>query len=796
MKLAPHSLYWRIVLYFLMLLAAVLLLTRFVIGNANMRIAADHTADELKQGERILLRVLDDRGTRLQQAVSILVADFAFRKTVATADPATMQSALSNHGGRLRADTGLVISDDKRIVTSFGLPGNVSSDTLAALIDAVEKKQDKTWIALIGGKAIQFAVAPILMPDPNGWVAFGFVLDDGVAVDAKQLTELEVSFLVIDDRGQYRLSASTLPADQREELQRLVTRQAFTPGQWPAVTIGGHPWATTGVVLERDATIKAAALIQKSIEESVAPFQALSIVLTVVALLGALAGLVSSVWIARAIAKPIEVLTDVTNRIRLGEQSVTVPTHFTGEIGQLASGFEQMNREIEKREAEILRMAFIDPLTQLPNRAGLVKAFGKLQAETNHKPCLALALMDIARLQHINDGLGYRAGDQVITSVAARLSKLALSGDVVARTDGGAFGMLLRERNAETVEKRMRALVEDFASHQIEVNDQAIDVELHLGWATAQSPTDDANTLFRCAEIALQLARVRKISPIQHDVSMDVDSTPMLGLLSELRRAVSNNEFVLYYQPKLTLAGIPTGAEALVRWNHPTRGLLGPQAFIEFAEQSGTIRGITRYLIKQALIQSAQWDGMGLDMPIAVNISARDLQDESFPDFVKSAMQSAHTRPNHLKFEITERALLDNVVAAERALKELGKLGIRVSLDDYGTGYATLSHLSRLMVSELKIDRSFITGLTTDSRNYAIALTTVELAHRLGMKTVAEGVETIEELNALQTTGCDEMQGYLFARPMPADAIPGWKVTHSETRKLVWPTKNLGKAGA
>jgi diguanylate cyclase (GGDEF)-like protein len=794
---SPRSLHVRIALYFIGLLAAVQLITHLVVHQANDRIASAHTQAELAQGERVLRRSIEERGTRLQQAVRVLVSDFAFRKTVTAGDPATMQSALDNHGVRLGANVGLVISDTGRIVASFGLPATASPETLSQLVKAIEQKEDQTWIALIGGKAFQFAVAPVLVPDPYGWVAFGFVLDDRVAADLKQLVDLEISFLAQDAAGHYIISASSLTPVQREILQQQVASQAFRPGAWPAMNLAEQPYATSGVKLDNESSVKAAALVQKSIEKSIAPFQKISVVLSIVALVGALAGIICSVWIAGAIAKPIQVLTEVTNRIRRGEKSVTVPTHFAGEIGELATGFDQMNQEIEKREAEILRLAFVDPLTQLANRAGLMKAAAEAQddihttAQPNHGTVIAIALLDIARLQHINDGLGYSVGDRVIKAVALRLQKSARSNETVARTQGDGFAWLMHDTDAAAINRRLLTLIEEFAAHPIDIEDQTIDVQVHVGWALARSNQNDASEVFRRAEIALHAASVRQISPIRHELTMDIDSGSQLGLLSELRHAVARDEFVLYYQPKLTLDGKPAGVEALVRWNHPTRGFLAPGAFIEFAEKTGNIRAITRRLIEHAAKQSTRWEKMGLDISIAVNVSAHDLQDETFPLFVAQTLQDHGARADRLKLEITERALLENFAAAERALTQLGDAGIHTALDDYGTGYATLTHLSRLPVSELKIDRSFITDLTIDSRNFAIAITTVQLAHRLGMRAVAEGVETVEELNALQKTGCDEVQGYLFGKPMSADSLTEWWKTRNAAYSTIKRAKDF-----
>lgn len=777
-----NSLHVRIALYFIGLFAAVQLITHFVVHNANMRIASAHTAEQLNRGERVLRRLLDERGASSGQAVRILVADFAFRKAVAAGDPATMQSALDNHGARLRSDIGFVVSDNKQIMARFGLPKSISSEAIEQVIQNIEQQEDLPWVALIGGRAILFAVAPILMPDANGWAAFGSVLDDRVATDLKNLTDLDISFLATGATGQYQISGSTLVPAERTQLQARLAGEGLTAGQWPEIELDGHAYATSGFSLESDTHLKnvrnasAAILVQKSVEQSTAPFKHLSVILSVVSFVGALAGMLCSVWIARAIAKPIRVLTEVTNRIRRGEKAVAVPRHFTGEIGELATGFVQMNLEIDKREEEILRLAFVDPLTQLANRAGLMQAVDRMAIQTPgiDSSWVAIVSLDIARLQQINDSLGFTVGDQVIKAVAARLKNFSRAGEVVARIEGDGFAWLVLDTKVAAIDLRLRVVLDDFASHPINVKNHNIDVQLHAGWAASRAVENNTDELFRRAEIALHVASTRRISPVRHEQSMDIDSSSQLGLLSALRRAVIQGDLILHYQPKLTINGKPVGVEALLRWNHPSKGLIGPSEFIEFAEQTGSIRAITRHAVQQAIRQSVIWEKIGLYIPIAVNISAHDLQDESFTDFVTDLLKSAVARPALLKFEITERALMDNLATAERALKQLGAAGIEVALDDYGTGYAALTHLSRLPVSEIKIDRSFVSGLTVDSRNFAITLTTVELAHRLKMRVVAEGVETVEELTALRKTGCDQVQGFLFGKPLPAEELRDW----------------------
>jgi diguanylate cyclase (GGDEF)-like protein len=769
MRLTPRSMRAQIAMFFIAMLASVQWLTHWTVNDANSRIAAGHLNSELEHGTKVLRRLIDDRGAQLLQAVQVLVADFAFRKTIASGDAATIQSALANHGARLKADIGFVVSDSKQITTSFGLPETLSTSALEALAKDFDSRKDHTRIVPIGGRLIQFAFAPVMMPDPNGWAVYGFALDARVANDLKELTGLEVSFLNATTKGEGRLSASTLSAPQRSALLLGNLDEARDTSE-----LAGETFATARVALQPDDGMLAIALVQKSAEETIAPFKKLSTILTVVSLVGLLTSVLAGMWVARAIARPIALLTQAADRIRRGEHRVHVPTDLRGEIGQLASGFRRMGEEIEQREKEISQLAFIDPLTHLANRAGLLRAASLAQTATTDTACVVIATLNIARLRHINDGLGYSVGDRLIQAVAARLQAAANAREIIARTDGDRFAWLMRERNAEAAEARLRALLDGLTAMPITIDEQAIDVQLHIGWAVSRMEHNDSNALFRCAEIALDHASAQKTSPLRYDTAMAKESAPMLGLLSEIRRGIAEGEFVLHYQPKLSIDGQPRGVEALVRWNHPTRGLLGPGAFIEFAENTGNVRGITRAVLKQAIAQTTAWVESGYTIPVAVNISAHDVLDETFPDFVNGLLAQAGAHPELIKFEVTERALFDQFELADRALHKFNDTGIEIALDDYGTGYATLTHLSKLRVHELKIDRSFIMGLMPDSRNFAIVNTMIDLAHRLGMRAVAEGIETAEELNALRKTACDEVQGYHFAKPMPAAALLSW----------------------
>ncbi len=340
--------------------------------------------------------------------------------------------------------------------------------------------------------------------------------------------------------------------------------------------------------------------------------------------------------------------------------------------------------------------------------------------------------------------------------------------------------MLLIKETESDLEATLSHLTSQFDA-PLHVVKQSLDVRIHVGWAQLRDDGFDLSTIMRRADMALNVAKSRQVPTVRFDHAMEADTHTHFALLSDLKIAVAQNELELCYQPKISMLGKAVGLEALLRWNHPRRGLIMPDAFIGIAEQTGAVREVTRYVIAKAVQQQAQWVSNGLRQPIAVNISARDLQDDSFPRFVANMLAEHGVAAALLRFEITERALMDNLDAAAQTLRALQQIGIRVSLDDYGTGYATLTHISQLPVSELKIDRSFVTDLTADTRNFAIVLSTVQMGHRLGMTVVAEGVETMAELDAVRESGCDEVQGYYFSKPLVASEVEQWMRSYRAT---------------
>jgi diguanylate cyclase (GGDEF)-like protein/PAS domain S-box-containing protein len=437
----------------------------------------------------------------------------------------------------------------------------------------------------------------------------------------------------------------------------------------------------------------------------------------------------------------------------------------------------------KRAESELMRQAEInefqalhDPLTGLPNRILFSERIGHaiLQAQRyNNK--LAVALIDLDRFKEINDSLGHSAGDHLLISVGKQMGGALRASDTVARLGGDEFGLVLPElADAEALTPVLERL-QTALEAPIQVQSLPIGVEASIGIAIYPDHGDDAQTLIQRADIAMYEAKRDGLSHVFYDDSAHDHDTTSLTLVAELRRAISERELVLYYQPKAALeSGEVTSVEALVRWMHPERGLVPPDSFIPLAQETSLIGPLTLYVIEEALRQVRSWREQGIELSIAVNLSTRNLLDRGFPQLVRDLLRNWDVSPRHLELEVTESSMLANPTRAKAVLGELSELGIRLSIDDFGTGYSSLAYLRELPVDEIKIDRSFVIGMGAEQGDAVIVRSTVDLGRNLGLEVVAEGVETLEHWEQLRELGCNTAQGYFLSRPVPAQELGQW----------------------
>ncbi len=445
---------------------------------------------------------------------------------------------------------------------------------------------------------------------------------------------------------------------------------------------------------------------------------------------------------------------------------------------------------------EARREATTDDLTGLPNRRGFTTTAEALLLGSGAAPGSVLLLADLDGFKEVNDSLGHHAGDEVLRAVTGRL--LAETGDpgaLLGRLGGDEFALLLPETDVEAGSALAARLCAAVAlPFQVEGTRVAMTASIGI----AHAPRDGAtlSALLRRADIAMYRAKTEHLGMAVFDPRIDLAGEDRLQRIAELRQAIDRGELLLHYQPKISLDDSSViGVEALVRWDRPGHGLVLPEAFLPLAGRAGLMGAITETVLAQATEQSARWRAAGIDLPIAVNLPPAVLADETLPEHVAELLQAHGLPGSALQVEITEEALLRDRDRAQSVLASLRDLGVQASIDDYGTGYSSLLYLRELVVDEVKIDRSFVVPMLLDDRSSSIVRSTIELAHALGMRVVAEGIEEAEVAEQLTRFGCDAAQGYHWSRPLPPAEVERWlqQYTGASSEKL--PDAGLGTRG-
>lgn len=428
-----------------------------------------------------------------------------------------------------------------------------------------------------------------------------------------------------------------------------------------------------------------------------------------------------------------------------------------------------------RREAAINAfMAEHDTLTDLPNRTLFHRRADKvLTAGIHRRQPLAIAIIDLDRFKDVNDTLGHNLGDQLLTQTACRLAANMRPGDTVARLGGDEFGLILRDvADAEHALLRLREVID----REVEISGLPVSVQASIGFVIAPEDGADIDILLQRADVAMYVAKAQHAGVMRYDAKLDHYDAGKLSLVAELRHAIDDGELVLHYQPQTTLTdGRIDAVEALVRWQHPTQGLLSPDKFLALAEQTDLIERLTQWVLSTALGDvrdlDPRWAG---DVSVAVNVSARSIGRADFARQVIQTLQALEVPAERLIIEVTETALLTDPARAAGVLKELAAAGVKISLDDFGRGQTSLGYLSALPINELKIDKSFVLDMLQNPAHAAIVRSIVDLGHNLGLRVVGEGIETDEVLTILRQSGCDVAQGFLLARPMPVEALVRW----------------------
>ena len=494
--------------------------------------------------------------------------------------------------------------------------------------------------------------------------------------------------------------------------------------------------------------------------------------IVIIGLFALLAGALLGGLIARSITRPVNQAAEIAESIAGGDYTGELPPSSQDEIGSMLRALGVMRQRIADREAHIKRIAYVDELTDLANRARITEDF--LQATADLTDRRAFLLIDIDRFSAINKALGHAVGDDLLRGVAQRLSAALGERDLLARLWGDEFALLLcgaGQDEALAAAGRIRHIL----GEPLTISGQRIDLEASIGIALFPDHGADFARLLRRADSALRRAKQRHAGVALAAHEEAEPSADQLSLIGEMREALAQDQFVVFYQPKLNLkTRRVTAAEALIRWRHPERGLVPPVKFIPFAEQTGFIREITPWLVNRVVRDTARWRRDGLDLVISANLSTYDLLNADLLTEIFAVLDREQLPPSALCLEITESALMDDPERALQHLDQLAAHGIKLSIDDYGSGQASLAYVKDLPVHELKIDRVFVADADKTPKNAAIVRSTVLLCRELGLSVVAEGAERAGEIEWLTQNGCDLVQGYGVARPMPGEEFDSW----------------------
>jgi diguanylate cyclase (GGDEF)-like protein/PAS domain S-box-containing protein len=442
-------------------------------------------------------------------------------------------------------------------------------------------------------------------------------------------------------------------------------------------------------------------------------------------------------------------------------------------------------RDVTDSRNEIIALrhqAMHDGLTDLPNRMMLFDRLAEaLEMARGDGRLIALLLMDLDRFKEVNDTFGHHFGDVLLKQVAFRLRNQLHVDDTVARLGGDEFAIVLTSAvDANAVAMTARRILNSLQQPFV-VEGQVLEVGASIGIALYPQHGSDARTLMRRADVAMYATKQSNAGFTFHERDEQESRVPdQLSLIVEMRTAIERNEFELYYQPKRHLhSGLITRVEVLVRWNHPRRGLLMPVSFVPIAERTGLIKPMTDWILDKALQQCREWQDEGAPIHVAVNVSAKSLLEETLPSKVQSLLDKWNIDPRFLKIEITESSIMADPAHALAIMSMLQSMGVRLSVDDFGTGYSSLTHLRELPIDEIKIDKSFVMGMTTSDADAAIVRTVIDLAHNLGKQVCAEGVEDAETLQRLEEMDCDLAQGYFISHAIPAAALMTWLTENS-----------------
>lgn len=764
--LKVRSLQSKILILFLFLLVLVQLVSFYFTYHANIKLESTQLDNRLSNASDVFETQFRNRRYYLSAFAETAAKDYGL-KSVLEEDTRSFLVALNNHRKRIDSDLAMAI-DNEGIVFAQLVTSQTEDGATKVRVGKGQGKpfskptsfleNETAQLVFVNEKLYQLSFAPIKSGSRIvGWIGFGYLINNALANELAHLTDVNVGFASFDGKN-YNVIASSDEDNYpiKADVFKRIIANTEHKYLYNRIELGNTDNGYISAVL-----FESRADLLKSIDLQWPRLILLVLVTVILSTFGAIA-------IARGITHPIKRLVSQVKSITKGNYDGIVDVSGSQELQQLSTEFNDMTKAIISREETISFQAFHDQLTHLPNRNALIKAIDRRLKSDNHFLIVQLCIL---RAEEIADTLGYQASDYVINEVASRIVQTEQGYDSYHL--GSEYFVLLAE-------EQDIALLIDKLKSALNMKCLFQNISLHLQFSfgvvvSSQHPQCSVAELLQKSNVAIQRAKNDKKVFQVYDPVFDQNAVERLFLTNNLKTAIEQNQLVLFFQPKVSLKTMEIShVEALVRWIHPEKGLIPPDSFISIAEKTGQMDALTRWVTRTAINQYLQWQANGIDINIAINISAENILDKSYPDYVIALKQTHQLTDCAITLEVTEDAVVDDPKKATEILNYLNQSGFKLSIDDYGTGYSSLAQLKQLPVQELKIDRSFVQYLTENDSDKIIVKSTIELAHNMGLSVVAEGIEDETTLLWLQSQGCELAQGYYISKPLPANEFEAW----------------------
>ncbi|MES1929837.1 sensory box/GGDEF family protein [Salinisphaera dokdonensis CL-ES53] len=758
MRLRPHTFRHQLIIALLGFVLLAELLVAIAILHRTYEQRVNQAQDTLQVADRVLDELLALRADQLLSTVSILASDYGFKSAIATQDGPTQRTVLRNFGNRAQADLAMLAEPSGQLTTI--VPRTQADASALPFTDVLERARrvgSATGMVMFDKRPYQFVMAPVNAPRLIAWIGMGFSIDASIARNLASVTGVNVEFIV------------------REGEHELFRTGPQSRGNAPDLAHSDEAFLVSEHSLFDSGTARLDVALSLTRETVLSPYYDLASSLSFVFLITIAVSALVAMGLARRLSQPVRNLSEFAESIAAGHYHEPPSAQGIGELDVLTDALNDMQHAVRQRENRIRHQATHDALTGLLNRSAVRDL---LYRRMNASARLTLVRIALHGFSRINGALGYRLGDEVLKTVAGRLKIACGTAHTLGRIEGNDFLVLIECEPGDTQVDELIARLRADVEQPVYLQSTSIQMRLEIGVVQVPEQAADIEAAWRRTVIARHGSGQQRCATFTYKTGMDEAHQRELAIIQGLAPGLERGELSLVYQPKMALADANVHqVEALARWLHPELGPIAPDEFIQLAERSGQIRLVTEWVVGQITRDLAQWREEGLDLGVAINLSADEIAQTALEQTLAPLFQAVGEAES-ITLEVTESALLREPENALQNLRALQARGARISVDDFGTGYSSLAQLKQLAPDELKIDKAFICDLADTPADQFIVDLIIDLGHKLGLEVVAEGIENASAWRYLSRKGVDLMQGYFLARPMPAGDVADWFADH------------------